>query len=59
MSRPPAVRALSAVFLLAAALACRGPEQRYHTITAHVAPLKEQFNADAGKTRILILPAPN
>ena len=59
MSRPRLVRAASSVLLLAAALACRGPEQKYQTITAHVSPLKEQFNADAGKTRILILPAPN
>jgi hypothetical protein len=59
MSRARAVRALSSVVLLAAALACRGPEQPYRTIAAHVSPLKEQFNADAGRTRILILPAPN
>jgi hypothetical protein len=59
MLRARAVRALLPVVLLGAALACRGPEQKYQTITAHVSPLKEQFNADAGKTRILILPAPN
>ncbi len=59
MSRARAVRALSSVVLLALTLACRGPEQKYQTITAHVSPLREQFNADAGKTRILILPAPN
>jgi hypothetical protein len=59
MSRARAVRALFTAVLLAAALACRGPEQRYQTIAAHVSPLREQFNADAGKTRILILPAPN
>jgi hypothetical protein len=53
------LRGLFSVVLVAAALACRGPEQRYQTITAHVSPLREQFNADAGKTRILILPAPN
>jgi hypothetical protein len=59
MSRARVVRILSSVALLAAAVACRGPEQRYQTIAAHVSPLREQFNADAGKTRILILPAPN
>lgn len=48
-----------AVLLLVLSAGCRGPEQPYRTITAHVSPLKEQFNADAGKTRILILPAPN
>ena len=39
--------------------ACRGPEQRYTSLAAGAAALKQQFNADAGKTRILILPAPN
>src|SRR5262245_66655528 len=38
---------------------CRGPEQRYTSLGAGAATLKQQFNADAGKTRILILPAPN
>jgi hypothetical protein len=52
------IRTLSAVFLLAL-MACRGPVQPYRAIAAHVSPLKDQFNADAGKTRILILPAPN
>jgi hypothetical protein len=59
MSRARVLRALSPLVLLAIALGCRGPEQPYKTIAAHVSPLKEQFNADAGKTRILILPAPN
>ena len=59
MSRARALRAIPSIVLLAAALACRGPEQPYRTIAAHVSPLKEQFNADAGKARILILPAPN
>ena len=59
MSRARRLRILSALVLVAAAVACRGPEQPYRTIGAHVSPLKEQFNADAGKTRILILPAPN
>jgi hypothetical protein len=59
MSRARALRAFASVVLVAAAVACRGPEQPYKTITAHVSPLREQFNADAGKTRILILPAPN
>ena len=48
-----------AVLLLALSAGCRGPEQPYRTIAGHVSPLKEQFNADAGKTRMLILPAPN
>ena len=59
MSRARVIRALCSVALLAAALACRGPEQPYRTIAAHVSPLKEQFNLDAGKVRILMLPAPN
>jgi hypothetical protein len=58
MSRARALRLLCVVVLLALAGACRGPVLPYRTITAHVSPLREQFNADAGKTRILLLPAP-
>jgi len=49
------------VFLLLAvqAWSCRGPQQGYTSFTAGAARLKQQFNADAGRTRILILPAPN
>jgi hypothetical protein len=39
--------------------ACRGPQQKYTSFAVGAAPLRQQFNADAGKTRILILPAPN
>jgi len=59
MSRGRLTGLLSSVLLFALAAGCRGPEQPYRAIGAHVSPLKEQFNADAGKTRILILPAPN
>ncbi len=59
MPRARTLRLLSCIALLVAALACRGPEQPYQSVGAHVSPLKEQFNADAGKTRILLLLAPN
>jgi len=52
-------RSVAAFVLLAAVGACRGPEQRYTSLSARAAALKEQFNADAAKTRIVILPAPN
>jgi hypothetical protein len=48
-----------AVGSLAVGSACRGPQQPYTSIRAGAAALTQQFNADAGKTRIVILPAPN
>jgi hypothetical protein len=50
--------ALVALALLASQ-ACRGPAQSYASLGAHAFPLRHQFNQDAGKTRIVILPAPN
>jgi hypothetical protein len=49
------------IFLLLVfqAWSCRGPQQGYTSFTAGAARLKQQFNADAGRTRIVILPAPN
>jgi len=49
------------VFLLSVlpSWSCRGPRQGYTSLTAGAAPLKQRFNADAGTTRIVILPAPN
>jgi hypothetical protein len=38
---------------------CRGPQQSYASLGPHAFPLKGQFNQDAGKIRIAILPAPN
>jgi hypothetical protein len=38
--------------------ACRGPVQPYEALTPQVANLRAQFNQDAGKVRIVILPAP-
>jgi hypothetical protein len=50
----------SAVFLgLVLFAACRGPAQNYTALGPHAFPLRHQFNQDAGKTRIVILPAPN
>jgi hypothetical protein len=58
VKRSPAVLL---VFALLGVLSwgCRGPQRAYTSFGAGAAPLKQQFNADAGKTRILILPAPN
>lgn len=50
---------LPAVALLVLAGACRGPQQRYTPLAHGAAALKQQFNEDAGRTRIVILPAPN
>ena len=38
--------------------ACRGPVQPYEVLTPQAANLRAQFNRDAGKVRIVILPAP-
>ena len=58
MPRARTFRLLLLVGLVALVCGCRGPVRPYRTITAHVSPLREQFNADAGNTRILLLPAP-
>jgi hypothetical protein len=50
---------LVALALLLASQACRGPAQSYASLGAHAFPLRHQFNQDSGKTRIVILPAPN
>jgi hypothetical protein len=53
-------RPLAALVLLIGVLsACRGPAQSYLSLGPHAFPLRTQFNQDAGKTRIVILPAPN
>ena len=44
--------------VLAAATTWRGPAQPYESLWPGVANLRAQFNADAGKVRILLLPAP-
>jgi len=49
---------LTALLFLAVLAGCRGPHQAYTSFGAGAPALKQQFNADAGKTRILILPAP-
>jgi len=50
---------LHVVLLLVLLAGCRGPQQPYTSFGAGAPALKAQFNADAGKTRIVILPAPN
>jgi hypothetical protein len=51
-------RLLCLVFLLSQLAACRGPVQPFESLAPGVANLRAQFNNDAGKVRILILPAP-
>ena len=56
-----AARRLALAVLLAFVLplaACRGAVQPYESLAPQVANLRAQFNADAGKVRILLLPAP-
>jgi hypothetical protein len=54
---PSVLRLLTSVALFALS-ACRGPEQPFEPLAPRVANLKAQFNQDASKVRILILPAP-
>lgn len=49
---------LSSVLLLLVLAGCRGPVQPYESLAPGVANLRAQFNRDAGKVRIIILPAP-
>jgi hypothetical protein len=52
---------VSLVLLLSTVLssaACRGPVQAHESLSPDAANLRAQFNADAGKVRILLLPAP-
>jgi hypothetical protein len=57
--RQRTVRCLAApLLLLFFATACRGPVQPYESLAPQAANLRAQFNADAGTTRILLLPAP-
>lgn len=52
------VRRLVLAFCALLVVACRGPVQPYEVLAPRVANLRAQFNADAGKVRIVILPAP-
>src|SRR4051812_32278107 len=57
VSRRLRVAALPALLLLVVS-ACRGPQQSYTALGTKALPLKQQFNQDAGHTRIVLLPAP-
>jgi hypothetical protein len=47
------------VFILfVALLACRGPVRPHTVLTAHVDPLRADFNRDIGHVRIVTLVAP-
>jgi hypothetical protein len=56
MVRPTRARLIG--LLVLALAACRGPVQRYEIVSPHAANLRSQFNADAGKVRIVLLPGP-
>ena len=50
--------AIVLAIVVALVVATRGPSQPYESLTPAVGNLRAQFNADAGKVRMLILPAP-
>jgi hypothetical protein len=52
------VVAVAIAIVLAAVVASRGPARPYESLLPEVANLRAQFNADAGKVRMVILPAP-
>ena len=58
VKRRAIVAALAIAIVLAAMAALRGPTQPYESLWPGVANLRTQFNADAGKVRVLLLPAP-
>jgi hypothetical protein len=53
-----AVRLLLPVVFVLGLAACRGPVQQYESLWPGVSNLRQQFNAEAGTVRILLLPAP-
>jgi hypothetical protein len=52
------VSRLAVALLLLFGSACRGPVQPYESLAPKASNLRAQFNSDAGKVRILLLPAP-
>ena len=50
--------AVAVAAVLALLVATRGPHQPYAPLSAGAGNLRAQFNADAGKVRMIILPAP-
>jgi hypothetical protein len=52
------VGALALAIVVAAMATWRSPARPYESLWPGVANLRAQFNADAGKVRILLLPAP-
>ena len=51
--------AVAMAIVVALIVALRAPAQPYESLWPGAANLRAQFNADAGKVRILILPAPS
>jgi hypothetical protein len=59
MRRLPACFLLALTTILAAALSCSRPAVRPHApLTAGAEPLRSDFNRDAGRVRIVMIPAP-
>ena len=58
MTRRALARSLVLAIVLAPLAGCRGPVRPYEPLSPAAANLRAQFNADAGKVRILLLPAP-
>lgn len=50
--------AVAIALVIALLVFLRAPTRPYESLWPGVANLRTQFNADAGKVRILILPAP-
>lgn len=50
--------ALGLAIVLALIIVTRAPQQAYESLAPAAANLRAQFNADAGRVRMLILPAP-
>lgn len=58
-SRRSVAAAIAVAIVAAIIVANRGSAQPYESLSPQAANLRAQFNADVGKVRILLLPAPN
>lgn len=58
-SRRGVVAAIALAIVVAIIVATRGPVSPYESLSPGVANLRAHFNADVGKVRILLLPAPS
>ena len=58
-SRRSVAAAIAVAIVAAIIVANRGATQPYESLAPQAANLRAQFNADAGKVRIVLLPAPS